>query len=142
MRIDGVIVKPDESEIWTIKETTIKLSSEDVDEVPYRIDPLKSPKWIDLGDPASFVEPGLYKLEGDELTIRLTTVGKGNFLFEPLAVLATLAVGLWLASRWRRGPLAGFLVFSGTLFPVLGFLNVYPFLFSWVADHYQYLATL
>jgi len=59
----------------------------------------------------------------------------------PLAVLA-LAVGLWLASRWRRGPLAGFLVFSGTLFPVLGFLNVFPFLFSWVADHYQYLATL
>ena len=64
-----------------------------------------------------------------------------QYLF-PLAVLATLAVGLWLALRWRRGPLAGFLVFSGTLFPVLGFLNVYPFLFSWVADHYQYLATL
>jgi tetratricopeptide (TPR) repeat protein len=63
-----------------------------------------------------------------------------QYLF-PLAVLA-LAVGLWLASRWRRGPLAGFLVFSGTLFPVLGFLNVFPFLFSWVADHYQYLATL
>lgn len=63
-----------------------------------------------------------------------------QYLF-PLAVLA-LAVGLWLASKWRRGPLAGFLVFSGTLFPVLGFLNVFPFLFSWVADHYQYLATL
>jgi tetratricopeptide (TPR) repeat protein len=63
-----------------------------------------------------------------------------QYLF-PLAVLA-LAAGLWLASRRRRGPLAGFLVFSGTLFPVLGFFNVFPFLFSWVADHYQYLATL
>jgi len=25
---------------------------------------------------------------------------------------------------------------------VLGFLNVYPFVYSWVADHFQYLATL
>jgi tetratricopeptide (TPR) repeat protein len=43
--------------------------------------------------------------------------------------------------RWR-GPLAGWLLFIGTLFPVLGFLNVYPFLFSYVADHFQYLASL
>jgi tetratricopeptide (TPR) repeat protein len=45
-------------------------------------------------------------------------------------------------ARRRRGPLAGFLFFGGTLFPVLGFLNVYPFLYSYVADHYQYLASL
>ncbi len=38
--------------------------------------------------------------------------------------------------------MAGFLFFAGTLFPVLGFLNVYPFLFSFVADHFQYLAEL
>jgi len=47
----------------------------------------------------------------------------------------------WLARR-HRGPLAGFLIFTGTLFPVLGFLNVYPFIFSYVADHFQYLASL
>jgi len=41
-----------------------------------------------------------------------------------------------------RGPLAGALFFSGTLFPVLGFANVYPFMFSYVADHFQYLASL
>jgi tetratricopeptide (TPR) repeat protein len=57
----------------------------------------------------------------------------------PLGVLA-LVVGLWRLPR--RGPLAGFLIFSGTLFPVLGFLNVFPFRFSYVADHFQYLASL
>ncbi len=57
----------------------------------------------------------------------------------PLGVLALL-IGLWRLPR--RGPLAGFLIFSGTLFPVLGFLNVYPFRFSYVADHFQYLASL
>jgi tetratricopeptide (TPR) repeat protein len=63
-----------------------------------------------------------------------------QYLF-PAGVLAA-AVGLSLLARRRRGPLAGFLVFTGTLFPVLGFLNVYPFLFSYVADHFQYLASL
>jgi tetratricopeptide (TPR) repeat protein len=32
------------------------------------------------------------------------------------------------------------LFFAGTLFPALGFFNVYPFLYSFVADHFQYLA--
>ena len=53
-----------------------------------------------------------------------------------------LATGLVFVARRHRGPLAGFLIFSGTLFPVLGFLNVYPFRYSYVADHFQYLASL
>ncbi len=60
------------------------------------------------------------------------------FAAADLAVLAALAL---LAHRWR-GPLAGLLFFAGTLFPVLGFVNVYPFLFSYVADHFQYLASI
>jgi len=61
-----------------------------------------------------------------------------------LGLLGLLVLGWALAyvARSRRGPLAGFLVFVGTLFPVLGFVNVYPFLFSFVADHFQYLASL
>jgi tetratricopeptide (TPR) repeat protein len=59
----------------------------------------------------------------------------------PAAVLAAL-VGLALAARRCRGPLASFLIFAITLFPVLGFLNVYPFRYSYVADHFQYLASL
>jgi tetratricopeptide (TPR) repeat protein len=63
-----------------------------------------------------------------------------QYLF-PLA-MAAVAVAFVLLARKNRGPLAGLLIFAGTLFPVLGFLNVYPFRYSWVADHFQYLATL
>jgi len=59
----------------------------------------------------------------------------------PAAVLAVL-MGLIIVARRYRGPLASFLIFSITLFPVLGFLNVYPFRYSYVADHFQYLASL
>jgi protein O-mannosyl-transferase len=59
-----------------------------------------------------------------------------------LAAALLLLAALWgLRRRWR-GPLAGMLYFAGTLFPVLGFCNVYPFIYSFVADHFQYLASL
>ena len=63
-----------------------------------------------------------------------------QYLF-PIGVFG-LAGGLWLLARRRRGALAGFLLFVGTLFPALGFFNVFPFIYSYVADHFQYLATL
>jgi tetratricopeptide (TPR) repeat protein len=64
-----------------------------------------------------------------------------QYLF-PVGVLI-VGIALWLfARKQQRGPLAGFLFFVGTLFPVLGFQNVYPFRFSYVADHFQYLASL
>jgi tetratricopeptide (TPR) repeat protein len=53
-----------------------------------------------------------------------------------------LLLALWGRRRRGRGPLAAALLFIGTLFPALGFFNVYPFLFSYVADHFQYLASL
>ncbi|HEY2381636.1 MAG TPA: tetratricopeptide repeat protein [Terriglobia bacterium] len=62
------------------------------------------------------------------------------YLF-PAAVLAAVA-GLWLLRRRSRAPLAVFLLFVGTLVPALGFVNIYPFLFSFVADHFQYLACI
>jgi tetratricopeptide (TPR) repeat protein len=59
----------------------------------------------------------------------------------PVAALAVLAAGAWWRRR-DRAPLAAALLFGGTLFPVLGFVNVYPFVFSYVADHFQYHASL
>ena len=59
----------------------------------------------------------------------------------PLALLALIA-GLW-ALRGRTGaPLAALLFFCIALAPALGFVNVYPFRFSFVADHFQDLASL
>lgn len=59
----------------------------------------------------------------------------------PAGLLALSAI-LFRLARKHRGPLAAYLFFVGTLFPVLGFLNVFPFRYSFVADHFQYLAML
>jgi len=59
----------------------------------------------------------------------------------PAGVLAALGA-LWWLRRHSRGPLAAALFFAGTLFPALGFFNAYPFVYSYVADHFQYLASL
>jgi tetratricopeptide (TPR) repeat protein len=63
-----------------------------------------------------------------------------QYLF-PAATLLLLA-GLWAVRRRWRAPLAALLFFVGTLFPALGFFNVFPFIYSFVADHFQYLASL
>lgn len=59
----------------------------------------------------------------------------------PLGCLMALGF-LFLRLPRRRGLLAALLCFSGTLFPVLGFFNLYPFAYSYVADHFQYHASL
>ncbi len=58
-----------------------------------------------------------------------------------LAALAAL-FALWRLRHRTRAPLAGALFFGGTLFPALGFFNIFPFIYSYVADHFQYLASL
>jgi tetratricopeptide (TPR) repeat protein len=64
-----------------------------------------------------------------------------QYLF-PTGVVVILICFVILARRGQRGPLSALLYFAVTLFPVLGFLNVYPFVYSYVADHFQYLASL
>ncbi|HVP13399.1 MAG TPA: tetratricopeptide repeat protein [Phycisphaerae bacterium] len=64
-----------------------------------------------------------------------------QYLF-PLTAVAVLVL-MWLGRRrFGRGPLAAILLFVGTLFPALGFFNVYPMRYSFVADHFQYLAAV
>ena len=59
-------------------------------------------------------------------------------------LVAALVVlfALWRLRHRSRAPLAGALFFAGTLFPALGFFNIFPFVYSYVADHFQYLACL
>lgn len=72
---------------------------------------------------------------------RIDVTAWWQWLF-PAAWLLVVA-GLWAARhRIGRGPLTATLFFVGTLFPALGFVDVYPFRYSWVADHFQYLASI
>ncbi len=51
-----------------------------------------------------------------------------------------LALALWCVRRRSRAPLAVLWYFVVMLSPALGFINVFPFRYSFVADHFQYLA--
>ncbi len=63
-----------------------------------------------------------------------------QWLFPAAGLLVVVAA--WAITRPGRGLLAGLLFYGGTLFPALGFFNVYPFRYSFVADHFQYLASV
>lgn len=72
---------------------------------------------------------------------RLDASAPGQWLY-PVSFILLLAV-LWLARRRiGRGPIAAFLFFAGTLFPVLGFMNVYGMRYSFVTDRWIYLPSL
>lgn len=61
----------------------------------------------------------------------------------PVLAAAALVAALWaLRNRVGRGPLIAALFFGGTLLPALGFFDVFPMRYSFVADHFQYLASL
>ena len=66
----------------------------------------------------------------------------------PLALWPLVAVAfvVWgLVTLWRRGQrgvACAVLVYAVTIFPALGFFDVYAFRFSFVADHFQYLASI
>ena len=60
----------------------------------------------------------------------------------PAGLVAIFAALYFLKDRIGKGPVAAAAFFVMTLFPALGFFDVYPFRFSFVADHFQYLASL
>jgi tetratricopeptide (TPR) repeat protein len=57
-----------------------------------------------------------------------------------LALVAGLSILWWKRNSWGRPPLVAVLYFVALLFLVLGFFNVSYFRYSFVADHFQYLA--
>ena len=71
----------------------------------------------------------------------LDTGSAVQWLF-PITALLVVAALVAFRGRLGRGPLAAALFFGGTLVPALGFFDVYPMRYSFVADHFQYLASL
>src|SRR6185369_16376340 len=59
----------------------------------------------------------------------------------PVALAIVVGVLWWQRARLGRGPLVAVLLFAGILLPALGFFDVYPMRYSFVADHFQYLAS-
>jgi tetratricopeptide (TPR) repeat protein len=61
----------------------------------------------------------------------------------PWAVLLAAGVAVTVAAwRGHRGPFVALAFYGISIFPAIGFFNIYPMLFSFVADHFQYLASL
>ncbi|HEV2456538.1 MAG TPA: tetratricopeptide repeat protein [Verrucomicrobiae bacterium] len=60
-----------------------------------------------------------------------------------LLAFVPLAIVLWFARRsWGRPVFVAMAYFGGLLFLTLGFFNIYYFTYSFVADHFQYLASM
>ncbi|MCJ7544662.1 MAG: tetratricopeptide repeat protein [Phycisphaerae bacterium] len=55
-----------------------------------------------------------------------------------LALIGVLAL-LWRLRPWCKGALVALAYFVVTLFPVMGFFSMYYHLYSFVADHWQYV---
>jgi protein O-mannosyl-transferase len=60
----------------------------------------------------------------------------------PAGVVVTAAVLLSLSRRIGRAPFAAFACFVVMLAPASGYFDVYPMRYSWVADHFQYMASI
>ena len=92
--------------------------------------------WFYLGKliwPADliFIYPR-WHIDGSHLPVYLPLV----------AMLAVLAVLWWRRDGVLRPVFAAAIFFGALLFPVLGFFSIYFFRYSFVGDHFQYLASM
>jgi protein O-mannosyl-transferase len=60
----------------------------------------------------------------------------------PAALVLLVALIIALRRRLGRGPEVALLFFVSVLSPLLGLLTIYTFRYTFVADHYQYLACI
>jgi len=70
-----------------------------------------------------------------------TPAWSAAWLMYPAALVVAFATAFLYRHR-SRTPLAVLMLFTGILSPALGFVNAFPFRYSFVADHFQYLASL
>jgi len=72
---------------------------------------------------------------------QLDTRDPAQYVWLVLCITVALAIWKWRA-RIGKLPIAASLFFVCALAPTLGFVSVYTFKYSFVADHYQYVASL
>ncbi len=60
----------------------------------------------------------------------------------PAALVLLVALIIALRRRLGRGPEVALIFFVSVLAPLLGFVTIYSFRYTFVADHYQYLACI
>ena len=60
----------------------------------------------------------------------------------PVVVAIIAVAAIWSFFRRKRGPALALAFYAGTILPALGFFNVYPMRYSFVADHFQYHASI
>jgi tetratricopeptide (TPR) repeat protein len=60
----------------------------------------------------------------------------------PVASVVMIVIAWFLRNRIGRGLLTAILFFVTVLFPMLGFFHLYTFVYTYVADHYQYAACI
>lgn len=70
------------------------------------------------------------------------SLGAPVLWFNLLAAIAVVTAFAVSVRKIGRGPLVAVLYFIGTLVPALGFFNVFPHRFSFVADHFVYLSSI
>src|SRR6266487_2081695 len=74
---------------------------------------------------------------------RWTVTPSSPFDYLPLLGIAGLCSAICLTRRYfGRGVEVAMLFFAATLSPVIGFIMLYTFRYTFVADHYQYLASI
>ncbi len=60
----------------------------------------------------------------------------------PVSFAMVLSAGWLLRKRTGHGIPAAIIFFPAILFPMLGFFSLYTFVYAFVADHYQYMASI
>ncbi len=60
----------------------------------------------------------------------------------PIAFLILIIVLFLARKKIGRGPIVALLFFFGSLLPALGYINFYTMIYTFAADHYQYLSCI
>lgn len=60
----------------------------------------------------------------------------------PVSFVAVMTAGWLLRKRTGRGIPTAIIFFPAMLLPMLGFFSLYTFVYTFVADHYQYMASI